>query len=917
MFGFLKRLKPFKKNPAPAGVLSLDIAEEKWEADFSKPKHIRFDIKPESAYEARVIGRSLSLSLKKSNCIAWVQENDYRYRDQVIEAKLRLDPMNGYAAAGLMFRIVDDATYYMVLVSSKSYFRFDVVRNGMPLPLIGWTELPARLPETQEPSGLQAGGPSSILNGLSLTVIAYGNRFIFLIDGLWAGEINDASISAGILGFACASYEAPAYDARGVHDARPLPAARAFLEKFSVESRIAEVEKVWRLWEDSPGIDPLSRFHLAETFAAMAAPAPALAQLNRVWNTPGYQKNQKELLLASRLAQQLEQYDEAETYIEDCLDLVRDSPEGREAVIEKAKILYAHENFAGLKDYIEEALIEHGYNSALYTLLGHALFNLGDNEKAAAAYDKAFDLDRKNGLPVKNAANMYELAGKNDEAFSRYIAAGNIFLDKGNYEDLGVIVPKLLSLGDGTFEAHALAGKWAFGIENWVMAENEFVKAEKIRKELRPKPHKDPAMIFLRGLLCIREGKRQAALPFLEEAVKYAPDYALFHFRLAETIFLLDARADDPQLNLEIRTALELLARSDDEPAETAGWVNNFAAQVELARGELDTASEHLEKAASLLGEVPAIRVNRGVHFYLSGALEKALQILEADKSGDPEGIMANCAGNLLVRAGQYEKANEYYRKALSIAPANIEFMTNRASCLIEMGYYGEADTLLSQAHEKAPSPALLELIGYVAAKKGEFARAESASKAALNLDSDYLPSLFSLGWLYSSTNRWDEAKDIIDELEEFDLAEEDAERLKELKDRYMETITRLVACAFCNRSWRVPRSPPSSPPIRLYAMPPDDLPAGACLSCGKTYCIGCAKEHIDGNGRFICPVCGNTLKLVDEGLKKIVADWASTALPKNEPAAAEQAAEKTPNETPADDISPESEAPEPPPGAK
>jgi hypothetical protein len=62
--------------------------------------------------------------------------------------------------------------------------------------------------------------------------------------------------------------------------------------------------------------------------------------------------------------------------------------------------------------------------------------------------------------------------------------------------------------------------------------------------------------------------------------------------------------------------------------------------------------------------------------------------------------------------------------------------------------------------------------------------------------------------------------------------------------------------------------------------MPPDELPAGTCAACGTSYCIGCARERLDDRGRFICPVCGRPLKLINEGLKKIVADWAAEALP-------------------------------------
>jgi predicted Zn-dependent protease len=239
---------------------------------------------------------------------------------------------------------------------------------------------------------------------------------------------------------------------------------------------------------------------------------------------------------------------------------------------------------------------------------------------------------------------------------------------------------------------------------------------------------------------------------------------------------------------------------------------------------------------------------------------------------------LANCAGNLLVRAGKFEEARTWYQRALTIAPDNQEFLTNCSSCLIEMGQYGEADTLLARAHNLAPSPAVLELITYVAVKKGEYYRAESACNAALELDSAHAPSLHSLGWLFCGARRWDDARGILARLEALTLSGEDAERREELRQRILDGTTRLIPCAACGRTWRVPLDPPPVSFLRLVAMPPDDIPAGTCPSCGTSYCIGCAREHVDAGGHFTCPACGRPLKLINEGLKKIVADWAAAA---------------------------------------
>jgi tetratricopeptide (TPR) repeat protein len=900
MLGFLKRLfysMRKKKGPASAGGESTG---ELWNADFSKPNRIRFDIKSESSYHAYGYRHGLALGLKKTNCLAWIDAPDYRYRDQVIKARFRLDSMGGYAAAGILFRMVEEGTYYLALVSGKSFFRLDVVRNNMPLPLIGWTELPP-LPGAAVPKGEGAAGPEtqavSAENPVSLEIVAYGSHLILAINGAWAAELSDTSIPSGCFGFALASYEAAPLVKGG---SGPEYAAQAFLEAFSVESRIPEVTARYTYWKEQAPRTAESRFRLAETFAAMGETAAALRQLKKSWEEqpagepeqaadqgpdqdgpprpdeterPPRRGNQRELLLAARLALRLARYDEAEEYAAACLALDRDSPEGREAITEGAKILYGAEKFTALRDYAAEAIAGRDTDPVLHTLLGHAHWNLAEYEKAAAAYDRAFELDRENGLLAKNAANVYEVLGRREEALDRYLAGGRAFLGQDNYADLGVVVPKILSLGADNHEAHALAGKWAYGIEDWAAAEAEFIRAEELRNARKPRPPKDPAVSYLRGLLLIRGGRRREAFPFLEEAARFAPDFGLFQFRLAENRYLLSGNADDPRLSMDLAAALRLMP--DD------GWVHNLAAQIYLAKGDLEKSAEHLKKAAAVLGEVPAIRVNRAVLAYLRGSLDEALGLLEADRAEDPEGLLANCAGNLLVRSGDYERADVYYRQALAIAPGNLEYLANRASCLIKLEYYGQADELLAQAHSKAPSPEILELISHVASKKGEFARAESASQAALDMDPCHVPSLLSLGWFYCSVARWDDARQMIRRLEALEPDKETARRLGELQQRLLEGTTRLIACASCDRNWRVPRDSPPSPPLRLYAMPPDDFPAGTCPSCGGTWCIGCAKEHLDESGRFLCPDCGKSLKLINEGLKQIVADWAASTIPK------------------------------------
>jgi tetratricopeptide (TPR) repeat protein len=910
MFAFLQKIFRPRTNKQEEADPDA-IVMEKWDADFSNPKQVRFDIKSESAYDAylRKTGNRdcLALGLRKAGCIAWVEDPLFRYGDLVIDGTFRLDSHGSYAAAGFMFRVVDERTYYSALVSNKGYFRLDALRNGMPLTLAGWTEIPGA-----------GAGASAADAPVSLKIIAYGSHIVLVINGIWAAEIKDAAISEGRICFAAACYDShyntPHYNA--MEDDRAAPyTVEALLESFSLESRLPETGKIYEQWENKA--DPVSCFHLAETFTAMNQPAAALIQLKKAWKDPAYEKTQRELLLAARLALRLELPDEAEYFIGSCIAAGADTPLGREAGLERAKLLYITKRYDELIAAAPEDGPGSGDGSAgtargetapkpepsstFYTLLGNVYMERGENGQAARYYDEACRLDRGNGLAAKNAANAYELLGEKDEALGRYLEAGRIFLSQDNYEDLGALVPKVLALDGNSWEAHGLAGKWAFGVEDWAMAEKEFAEAEKLRLTEKPLPGRDPSLVFLQALLLIREGKRPEALTLLEEAAALAPDFALFRFRLAETRFLLSGNSADPRMLADLEAALNLSSGEEDASPHdgggphgdsgphgdggpdsgrtTCGWIHNLAAQIALGNNDLEGASRRLEKAAAILGEVPAIRVNRGGLYYLQGSLDKALAVLAAgSRDEDPEGILHNCAGNLLVKAGRFEEADSYYQAALAAAPKNAEYICNRASCLIEMGYCGEADTLLGRLETMTPSA--LNLIAYVAIKKGEYQRAEAACKTALESDGGHTASLLSLGWIYTTLKRWDDVRKTLDRLDALPLSEEDKLRREDLKTRFEENFFKTVHCVSCERSWRIPRELPPAPSIRLFGMPPDDLPAGTCPECGSVYCIACGKKSLDPDGRFLCPKCGKSLKLTDGGLKKLVYDWAAGAFP-------------------------------------
>jgi tetratricopeptide (TPR) repeat protein len=463
-----------KLSPEPAKLM-----KERWIADFSKPERSCFDIKSEISYNAYLEKGSLFLGLKKKNCMAWLETANRVYVNQIINASFHFNSPGGYCAAGIMFRIADSGNYYLALVSSKGYFRFDVVNNKVPTPLTGWTEAP----------GLDE-------QGANLCVIARGDHFIFMLNGRWVAEARDASVVGGHLGFALVSYDSDELDAMP-HEQLSVPGGdcvcQSWLDFFSVDSNPGAVEAEYLKWSGNVEISAESRLRLAESFAALERFDAAYDQILKAWKqrenvarsvtaTFSEMRTRPELIFAARMAHMIGQYQVAEECINESLALGEDGPEGLEALAEKAKILSSlgrHKELAAfLPGYIKRlgAETDEGLPS-LYALYGFACWNLENYKTAAEAWDKAFKLNGLNGLYAANAANAWEALGKPKEALRRRLAAGKCFLEQKDFVELGALVPKLLAADKNNREVHALVGKWAYNTGDSKLAQTELALA--------------------------------------------------------------------------------------------------------------------------------------------------------------------------------------------------------------------------------------------------------------------------------------------------------------------------------------------------------------------------------------------------------------------------------------------------------
>lgn len=820
------------------------LQEERWQADFSSPRKARFIEESDAAHQTRIDRRGVELQLKRRNVLAWAENPLFRYADLVVDAEILFPANQPYSAAGILFRYSDAGSYCSVLVSTKGYFRVETVFNGTPLPLVVWTELSPAI---------------DLASPLHLKVIALGDRITLVLNGRWIAEVQDSTLSAGHLAFAAANY--------GEADE-----AVARLISLKVESRPIEVEAAHYRWATYVRVPREARFRLAETFASMGQPMSALVQLKRAWKSlsaAAPQRSQRELLLAADCALRLSLLDEAEEYLDRCVEADDETEEARRAVAEKAKLLYLASRYTELRDHAETAVSLYPDDLTMRTLLGHAYWNLGSWERARTEYEGARAVAPGNPIAALNAARAADKVGDGGKAFQRYMEAARAFFAEESWEDFSVVMSRLRELDGEKAEVHALEGKRAFAAEEWATADRELQAAYSAQKD----GGGDPAVPYLIALLRIRGGERERALAYLERAVEQEQDYPPFLFRLAETRFLLTGDPSDPELERCLALALDR--------APTDGWIANLAGQVALAKGDLDAAAEHLARAAQELPDSPEVAVNQAELRYRQGNTQLALSILgwggstQPKRSGEDGALLANAAGNLLVREERWEEADKAYEVAVAAAPEEVDYLRNRASCLVELGRYGEADELVSRALEGGEDPGLLDLVAYLAIKKGEFPRAEAAYRVGLERFPGNPVLLTGLAWTYITMARWGAAKEVVAALEAVVPGRSaSSASVAGMKRRILEATTRHVPCASCDRSWRVQKDLPPQPALRLVAEPPDHMPAGNCPRCGVAYCVGCGKQHLS-EGRFICPRCGERLKLLDDGLKKILQDWA------------------------------------------
>lgn len=673
-----------------------DIVYEKWHTSFSMFQEHRFAPEMSGEYFSEIEQGNLKLELKRKNLFAWTDDPLYRYDNFVLTAVMGIDPENGYSSAGLLFRRIDDLSYYYFLISNKGHYRLDMVMNGMPSVLTDWTAC-----------------PDFDSKRFSVTILADGSSLSLYLNGKWIGDASGEGLSAGRISFAGQNYD-------------ESEKAVFTLNNIEIESRPARIYAFQAKMLPS-AIPAETRLLFAESQMRSGHYPAALIEIKRVLQKDP--ENTDALMRAADCCINLEMYTEAAEY----LDQVALSARDEGYYLQCAGILYMTNDFIALRDMLREHQNLQEENPAAANLLGNAEYSLGNWSAAATAYQKAFTADETQAKYAFNAARAFEKSKKLEEAAVMYGNSARLYFRHGEYEELAGILPFLEKLDESGIETLNLRAKLLF-------QNNDFKEANKIFSGLIKKKTADSTVYYLNALIEARDVHPRKAVSSFKKAAELEPDYYLYHFKYAEYQFLSGGQYQE-----SLQKALKL---APGDP-----WVLNLAGLVLLEEGKAEEAAEYFRSASEASPEENEIIVNHSEALFLSGRTEEALSLL----SGKAAEVL-NQRGNIHVRVNNYELASADYEAALSVDKNNTDIILNLAAACIETDSFSRAEELLVRILEYGDNAQAYNLMGNLSTLKGEYKRAEAAYRKAVDSNPDFIDAVCNLAELFMSRERLNEA---------------------------------------------------------------------------------------------------------------------------------------------------------------
>ncbi len=203
-------------------------------------------------------------------------------------------------------------------------------------------------------------------------------------------------------------------------------------------------------------------------------------------------------------------------------------------------------------------------------------------------------------------------------------------------------------------------------------------------------------------------------------------------------------------------------------PEESRGFGFCFLmGRIAFARQEWTTSVKYLDRAVEVKSDFLPAHLQRSLVLAELGRVEEALTGLEQARQNGLESVAVQALkGSILMGAHRHEEARELLEDAVRLAPRNILVRHQLAGVYESLGLLDEAIALLEESLTiRADHAATCNALGYFYAEKSvQLGEAEELVRRALRQEPDNGAYLDSLGWVFFTQGKLDEALKVLTE---------------------------------------------------------------------------------------------------------------------------------------------------------
>ena len=288
-----------------------------------------------------------------------------------------------------------------------------------------------------------------------------------------------------------------------------------------------------------------------------------------------------------------------------------------------------------------------------------------------------------------------DLVGQDEQNWDAHTLLGGAYVGKGDIPAARKSLNRALQLNPGNPNAATNLARLEFREGNYTAARRLY---EQI---LEHNPEQIAPILFLNAL-DLREGKQEAAIARLESAVAQHPGDESLLVALAQLYLSSGQPSLVPAMLYEVK----------GDVAQAPG-VLKVQGDAQFAMGEFGAAAETYEKIIDEVPDVASLHYLLGRCYAADGELDKAHTQLQQSMQLNPDHFAAAVLrAHLLRLEGKGAQASRILEEIDAEFAERPEVLVEKGWLAMQQGRFSDAETMFTQAFDKAPSSDLVVQMG-------------------------------------------------------------------------------------------------------------------------------------------------------------------------------------------------------------